>query len=387
MRISLSQSPRYPPVYNDSVKEKDTGARKDSRNEKKETTVLRLTYDGDGNRIGKAVTSRTKTESAQYLWDINHGLPQVLTESDGKGTALYSYGLGRISMADPRKGQMYYQYDGLGSVRSLTDRKGITRGLYAYDAFGKPLLSASHVDNDFQYTGEQVDDETGLIYLRSRYYDPEIGRFISRDPFAGFDTAPQSLNRYTYVQNNPVRYADPSGRVAWYAAPAVVGAAVNEAYYVGQVTGTYLSTGQWTGSWCIAGGRAAGGAAGGEVGAYIMATTMNPWVAGAAASGTSYAVDRAIAQPVLSALGVPGAKDEFTWEGAGIALGAGVVTGTVSNMAIPYSPTNTVTEIYARNVISIAGGSITQSYMNYGISNPGAPIRLGSGSLSGGKLY
>ena len=168
--------------------------------------------DGDGNRIGKSVTSRNKTESAKYLWDINHGLPQVLTESNGKGTALFTYGLGRISMADPRKGQMYYQYDGLGSVRGLTDRKGMTKGLYAYDAFGKPLITASPVDNDFQYTGEQADTETGFIYLRARYYDPETGRFISRDSFAGFDTATQSLNRYTYVQNNPVVYTDPSGK-------------------------------------------------------------------------------------------------------------------------------------------------------------------------------
>ena len=128
-------------------------------------------------------------------------------------------------MADPKKGQMYYQYDGLGSVRSLTDRKGMTKGLYAYDAFGKPLITASPVDNDFQYTGEQVDDETGLIYLRSRYYDPEIGRFISRDSFAGFDTSTQSLNRYTYVQNNPVLYADPSGKVAPIVV-AIAGAAV-----------------------------------------------------------------------------------------------------------------------------------------------------------------
>lgn len=160
---------------------KDTaGAPKNYSKAKNQTTVLRFTYDGDGNRIGKSVTSRSKTESTSYLWDINYGLPQVLTESDGKGTTLYSYGLGRISMADPRKGLMYYQYDGLGSVRGLTDRNGITKGLYAYDAFGKPLISASPVDNDFQYTGEQVDDETGLIYLRSRYYDPEVGRFISR---------------------------------------------------------------------------------------------------------------------------------------------------------------------------------------------------------------
>jgi RHS repeat-associated protein len=159
------------------------------------------------------VTSRNKTDSTQYLWDINHGLPQVLTESDGKGTALYTYGLGRISMADPRQGQMYYQYDGLGSVRSLTDRKGMTRSLYAYDAFGQPLLSASPGDNDFQFTGEQADSETGLVYLRSRYYDPETGRFISRDSFAGFDTAPQTLNRYVYTGNNPVNRIDPSGRL------------------------------------------------------------------------------------------------------------------------------------------------------------------------------
>jgi RHS repeat-associated protein len=217
----------------DSVKEKDADSSRDSLKGKTQTTVLRFTYDGDGNRIGKSVTRLSKTDSTQYLWDINHGLPQVLTESDGKDTALYTYGLGRISMADPRKGQMYYQYDGLGSVRGLTDRKGMTKGLYAYDAFGKPLISASLVDNDFQYTGEQVDDETGLMYLRSRYYDPEIGRFISRDSFAGFDTSTQSLNRYTYVQNNPVVYADPSGKVAWYV-PGLLGAAANTGWYIGE---------------------------------------------------------------------------------------------------------------------------------------------------------
>jgi RHS repeat-associated protein len=195
------------------MREKDADSSRDSLKDKKQTTVLRFTYDGDGIRTGKSVTSRTKTESAQYLWDINHGLPQVLTESDGKGTALYSYGLGLISMADPRKGQMYYQYDGLGSVRSLSDRKGMTRGLYAYDAFGKPLISASHVDNDFQFTGEQMDTETGLIYLRARYYDPETGRFISRDPFAGSGPFTPSLNRYTYVCNNPNRFVDRTGKL------------------------------------------------------------------------------------------------------------------------------------------------------------------------------
>ena len=65
-----------------------------------QTTVYRYTYDGNGIRTGKSVTSRNKTDSTQYLWDVNMGLPQVLTESDGKDTTLYTYGLGLISMAD-----------------------------------------------------------------------------------------------------------------------------------------------------------------------------------------------------------------------------------------------------------------------------------------------
>jgi hypothetical protein len=170
--------------------------------------------------------------------------------------------------------------------------------------------------------------------------------------------------------------------VVWYAAPAVVGAAVNEAYYAGQVTGTYLSTGQWTGSWCIAGGRAAGGAAGGEAGAAALVASKNPWVAGAVASETSYVVDKGITQPVLSGLGVPGTREDFTLEGAAIAGGGGAVIGKVSYTAIPYSSTNTASEIYARSSISRIGMSGISSGWNYAESNQGGPIRLsGDGSL------
>jgi uncharacterized protein RhaS with RHS repeats len=94
------------------------------------------------------------------------------------------------------------------------------------------------------------------MYLRARYYDPETGRFISRDPFTGFDSVSPSLNRYTYVQNNPVRFTDPSGKVLWWV-PGVAGAAGNEIFYAGEVSYTYLTTGENTWSWCTAGGRAA----------------------------------------------------------------------------------------------------------------------------------
>jgi len=166
------------------------------------STSLTFAYDGDGNRLGKAVTSGNTTESTRYVWDVNGGLPQVLIETDGQGTALFLYGLQRISTTDLFGRQIYYHYDGLGSVRGLSDGSGTTVTTYSYDAFGEPDLITGQVDNEFLFTGEQMDPETGLIYLRARYYDPETGRFISNDPFTGFDTVPKSLNRYAYVQRS-----------------------------------------------------------------------------------------------------------------------------------------------------------------------------------------
>jgi RHS repeat-associated protein len=380
----------------DSLNEKDTGASRNSLKMKNQTTVLQFAYDGDGNRIGKSITRLSKTDSTQYLWDINHGLPQVLTESDGKGTALYTYGLSRISISDPRKGQMYYQYDGLGSVRGLTDRKGMTKGLYAYDAFGKPLISASLVDNDFQYTGEQVDDETGLIYLRSRYYDPEIGRFISRDSFAGFDTSPQSLNRYTYVQNNPVRYADPSGKVApalIIGGAAVIGALANAGWYYG----VDVRMGGQPFSAVTLGGRLTGGAVGGAVAAITAIpalATANPYVIGAAAGGSSYLVDRGT-QAGLSYLGVRGTSEKPSVGGFLLATGSASVMNKVTSMLPSTTNTNAATTSIATtaarmietSVIKKSGGSVINIAANNLPPVNGPPIRLGSGSIAlPGKL-
>jgi RHS repeat-associated protein len=357
----------------DSLKENNAETSRDSLKEKKQTMVYRYTYDGDGNRIGKSVTLNKRTDSTQYLWDVNRGLPQVLTDSDAKGTAIYSYGLGRISMADPRKGQMYYQYDGLGSVRSLTDRKGVTKGLYAYDAFGKPLISASTVDNDFQYTGEQVDDETGLIYLRARYYDPETGRFISRDPFAGFDTNTQSLNRYTYVQNNPVLYADPSGKLGWAAVvPAGIGALVNAGWYLGVQVG--IEQQQY--SPVTLGGRLAGGAVGGVVGTLslpVAYATADPYVIGGAACGSSYVVDMGT-QWGLNKLGFQGTVEQPTWEGLGLALSGGAVLGKVTQWAFgsntnAHAAESSIARMIGNeletNIIGNTGQSLVERGYNY----------------------
>ncbi len=84
-------------------------------------------------------------------------------------------------------------------------------GTYRYDVFGVVRQYEGPADTQFRFTGEQWDTETDFYYLRARYYDPAIGRFVSRDPWPGLAEFPQSLNGYPYVVNNPVNLTDPSG--------------------------------------------------------------------------------------------------------------------------------------------------------------------------------
>jgi RHS repeat-associated protein len=65
--------------------------------------------------------------------------------------------------------------------------------------------------NDYRFTGQQLDVDSGLYYLRARYYDPSIGRFMTRDPFRGWLASPQSQNPHAYVMNNPANLVDPLG--------------------------------------------------------------------------------------------------------------------------------------------------------------------------------
>jgi len=82
---------------------------------------------------------------------------------------------------------------------------------YDYDAFSNEKNSDPNDTNLFRYCGEYFDKETGTIYLRARYYDPTIGRFITEDSYFGETNDPLSLNLYTYCANNPIMFFDPSG--------------------------------------------------------------------------------------------------------------------------------------------------------------------------------
>ena len=85
----------------------------------------------------------------------------------------------------------------------------------SYNLYGASKASTDTTGQPFAYNGE-ARDGTGLDYLRARYYDSQGGTFLSEDSYPGEDTDPLSQNRYSYVQNNPVNYTDPSGhRMIW----------------------------------------------------------------------------------------------------------------------------------------------------------------------------
>ncbi|MEK7539656.1 MAG: RHS repeat-associated core domain-containing protein [Patescibacteria group bacterium] len=91
--------------------------------------------------------------------------------------------------------------------------------LLDYNPYGTERLSwgsgdSGEAESQKTYIGEYSDSETNLSYLNARYYDPSIGRFLSQDPWFGDLTNPQSLNKYSYAENNPLKYIDPTGLFA-----------------------------------------------------------------------------------------------------------------------------------------------------------------------------
>jgi RHS repeat-associated protein len=175
----------------------------------KESTYL---YNTEGLRSMKTVDSN----KVLYNYDQQG---RVISESDGSAQtqANYVWGHDRVFVKLDKSGgtekQYYYLYNGHGDVIEIVDSNGTSVNSYQYDEWGNIKQQVEGTKNPFKYAGEVYDEESGLYYLRARYYDPSMGRFISKDTYEGNITNPLSLNQYTYVGNNPLIYVDPSGHM------------------------------------------------------------------------------------------------------------------------------------------------------------------------------
>jgi RHS repeat-associated protein len=112
-------------------------------------------------------------------------------------------------------------------------------GSHDYDVFGY-TRAQSGAGMPFEFTGQQQGGVGDLIYLRARYYEPGTGRFLSRDPFPGVATNPQTLNPYVYAQSNPTNLVDPDGQNPLLLALAIVG--VGGTVLVAAALSAYLAT-------------------------------------------------------------------------------------------------------------------------------------------------
>ena len=252
------------------------------------------TYDANGNMLTGA--GRTME------WDVDNRLSSV---SASGGTALMSYDytgirvkkdspsgittfpfsgyedaggiitkyikIGNEIVGASKGGEkLFYHNDHLGGVNVITDIWAARVQLVEYDPWGKVSREEGTSDPSRRFTGQQLDPESGLYYYGGRYYDPELGRFISPDPFVGQPSDPQNLNRYSYVENNPVNKIDPSGyKSFWkkvgkffktlFSKPGRLFASIAVGVFTGFVLGP-AGLGLLSSSWAI--GAVAGAAAG-----------------------------------------------------------------------------------------------------------------------------
>jgi RHS repeat-associated protein len=195
-----------------------------AENQLTSTAGVSYTYDGNGKRAGKS-------SGTLYWYGTN---PDPLLETDGSGNLINEYIFlngKRIARRDSSGNVDYYFADHLGTTRVVTNASGTIQDDSDYYPYGSQRVISSASGNTYKFSSKERDSESGLDDFGARYYSSQYGRFMTSDefkggivdPFTGQDietnsalpyadiTDPQTLNKYAYVRNNPLRYVDPDG--------------------------------------------------------------------------------------------------------------------------------------------------------------------------------
>ncbi|HDY7863906.1 TPA: hypothetical protein RQK43_003679 [Vibrio vulnificus] len=187
---------------------------------KKGNATTEFEYGVHGQRYLRKDTTERGITTTRYLDST-----EVITQPNGQTTfryylgdkAIYEYTVGDVKLS----GIKYLHKDHLGSVIAISNELGDIEQRFSYDAWGKrrgthwqpQLEQTSSIVGRLGFTGHEMLDDVGLIHMNGRVYDPTLARFLSADPFIQDKWfATQAFNRYSYVQNNPLSYTDPTGK-------------------------------------------------------------------------------------------------------------------------------------------------------------------------------
>jgi RHS repeat-associated protein len=288
--------------------------------------VTDFVYDGLGRRTQEKVNGAV---IKQWVWCDG---AQPCEERDGSNAVTKRfYGQGEQIGGTP----YFFTSDHLGSIREMTDLAGTVRARYDYDPYGRMLKISGDLESDFGFTGFYRHQVSGLSLTFYRAYDPELGRWLSKDPL----DESSKINRYDYCANDPVNQIDPDGRFIIQIIGGVIGGGINAYKHWNEWKNGCITNGQFWGS--VGLGVATG------VGATFAPGLIGGLIAGGSAGFVNNTVDQKIntghvdfkdalkdtAIGVASAgigigvgKGVAAAANKYLWNGAvgtGSALSAG----------------------------------------------------------------
>ena len=224
---------------------------------------LNFSYGPDEERWKTVLTNNGATIRTTLYADSY----ERITE-DGQTRHFYYLDDGAIYVLNngASNGTFYYAFtDHLGSVTRMYDDQGTMVFSAYYDAWGKQTVTTNTLNFHRGYTGHEMLPEFGLINMNGRLYDPILGRFHSPDNFVQMPDFSQSFNRYSYCLNNPLKYVDPDGEIAWWVVAAIAGGAFNVAANIDNIN----NTGDFFGYFGVG---ALAGVAGGATGGLVIGT-------------------------------------------------------------------------------------------------------------------
>ena len=189
----------------------------DCRNRLIQAGTTKYEYDAEDNRTAVIKNAGTTEEiRTEYVVDSVEELSRTLMATEikngNKAVTYFYYGNGLLAQENAKEGYLTYHFNNVGNTNAVTDENGNVKYSYAYNPYGE-LTQGTYGQVMFLFNGQYgvASDDNGLYYMRARYYNVSIKRFINQDVVTGKIAESQSLNRYAYVEGNPVSYLDPFG--------------------------------------------------------------------------------------------------------------------------------------------------------------------------------